>query len=161
MTDSVEKTRKGGIITDRVMYFYHRDPKNQHRVLTLARRVVGENVYYGVAVNRPIEWKRTAENRNKVVEERVGDSFDKVIGRDMAVLRMEAGRLNPKRKVSNLRGAVRYTEGENPLVSVLRSLNCSKNSVVRRIVQDALANRSLKKATKGGGVVTTDEAAAE
>jgi hypothetical protein len=164
MTDSVEtteKTQTSGKISDRVMYFYHRDPENKQRVLTIARRVVDGNVYYGVAVNRPIEWKRTEDTRNRVVEERVGDSFDKIIGRDMAILRMETGRTNPKRKRSNLRGAVQYKEGENPLVSVLRTLHCSKNSVVRRIAKDALANRSLKKAIKGGGVITSDEAAAE
>lgn len=152
--------QKSGI-SDRVLYFYHSDPKNKNRVITIARRVVDGMVYYGVSVNRPIEWKRTEDTRNRVVEERVGDPFDKAVGRDMASLRMETSRTNPQRKRSNLRGAVQYTEGENPLTIVLRTLHCSKNSVVRRIAKDALTTRSLNKAVKGGGVVTNDEAAAE
>lgn len=71
-----------------VRFSYHVDPEDQGRVVTIARKVEGNNVLFGFSVCQPTRWA-TFEGTDTVYKEKIkGDHFNKKDGRDMAVGRM-------------------------------------------------------------------------
>jgi hypothetical protein len=117
------------------------DPKNPNRVVTVASRVMdtqadpsrkdrsfysGRALAWGVAVNRPTEWKTSFENRDSLVYyKNKGDAFNKKLGRTIAVGRLE-------RSPDFMHLFNNETTEKQLFTALLKELSHSSNGLVRR-----------------------------
>lgn len=110
---------------------YITDPNNSERVLTIVRRLNGDNtVSFGVSVNKPTMWIPRHESRNTKILTRIpGDQFSKKKGREIAVARL------------NGRGCVTLpiAEDTSPYMTVLTYLVESKeDAIISRIAKSEI-----------------------
>lgn len=108
------------INTNKTKFLYLRDPSNQNRVATVARKRSGEN-------SMELSFSMNAAGNNT-------DRFDKNLGRTIANGRLESG--------SKITTEIR--EGETPLTATVRSLTENKDFVphsLRRMAKEWLASR--------------------
>ena len=113
---------------DNVKFAYLPDPKNKHRVITIARTVVEDTIYFQTAVNRCYLERSYYHDDGRFYHPKPVDKFDK----DMAK-RIASGRLESK-PIS-----LQRVEGEAPHITVLKYLSLSGMSFERRACKKYLS----------------------
>lgn len=125
-------------------FSYIHDPKNKHRVMTIARDVEDGTIFFGYSINRSIgnSFRPNMFDSQIVttIKAHPIDQFNKKIGRSIA-----EGRMNRNRgELEGVTSFVSQVEGEAPHITVLKHLTKSKNQLVRRMCKHYL-NEGCKK----------------
>ena len=125
-------------------FSYIHDPKNKHRIMTIARVVEDGDIYFGYSINRSVD----NSFRPNMFDHRVVttmkahaiDQFNKKLGRTIA-----EGRLNRNLgTIDGLPSVISQVEDEAPHITILKHLTHSDNQLVRRMCKHYL-NEGYKK----------------
>lgn len=119
-------------------FSYIHDPKNKYRIMTIARMVEDDTIYFGYSINRSVDkadrFYSNSGHCGSTVREHPVDQFSKKLGRTIA-----EGRCSRNTGfVDGLSTFIEQVEGEAPHITVLKHLVKSENQLVRRMCKHYL-----------------------
>lgn len=125
-------------------FSYIHDPKNRHRIMTIARDVEDGFICFGYSINRSVDNSFTPNMFDpsvvRLMKAHPIDQFNKKLGRTIA-----EGRLNRNLgTIDGLPSVISQVEDEAPHITILKHLTHSDNQLVRRMCKHYL-NEGYKK----------------